>query len=928
MGILRSGERWICARVAGDVLDIGSDGEAMSLLRREGHRVVEVDAEQGGKLSFEDGSFDTVVLGDPLVALVSRERPIAEARRVLCPGGRLIVAVPYEGDRDEDAGLSLQALLGELSSFSVKEIETLDERLFVLAERSREKSRAEVWRRALGVAERRLAEREEEIAALTAAVAGLEARRDNEERALVDARDNVERLEAALAAAAHQRDLKEEAARLATDGVAHLEQRLEGLRHEGERERAEAQRRLTEAERESERRQAEAASAEEARRELAALRGKLRERERALAAAETLVEAQGTDLAEARRSLDDRQLELAEARSRLEAREEHLQNAQAGVESRDRKLAAADRVLESREAELQRLQAAVREGERRLALTEARLVKSQQRAERFRGSLVSIREGRSYRAMRVLWRLRRPFRRAPRDPVEAGGGPDDDPGPPATIEPASVPIPETVAPPAPAVAVSPPPPRQPGDRLRVAAIFDEMSAACFAPECDLIPLTFDGWREQLDRHRPDLLLVESAWSANDGEWQYRIAKYPRKDLVGLPALRALLDGCRERGVPTAFWNKEDPVHFDRFARSGGPLRPRLHHRCRLRRALPGPARQGHRHARSPSPRSRASTTRPRSSGSAAPRRVSPVPVPRPPSRPPPFAGGTAGRRPPATGSSSTTAVSPPTTAHSAFPERFQPHVLGASLTSDVLDVYKSHRVFLNANSVAGSATMCSRRVFELAACDTPILSTPGAALTELFGEGLIAEAGDEATAAQCLEGLLGDADDRARRARAARRVVFAKHTYAQRLKTIAATAGLDTSSLDRPPFALPHESSNGAASPAEAQENGGDRHPWLLVTQPGIALSDEALADLRAAASFAEADVIGAYPARNGDRPVEHRQVPEADPRALLLRRELVEARGRPSGAPEDVLACLRQWGDDGIRIYATDADLISTPKP
>src|SRR5262249_20702655 len=34
--------------------------------------------------------------------------------------------------------------------------------------------------------------------------------------------------------------------------------------------------------------------------------------------------------------------------------------------------------------------------------------------------------------------------------------------------------------------------------------------------------------------------------------------------AGLPALRELIEWCRERGIPTAFWNKEDPVHFDRF----------------------------------------------------------------------------------------------------------------------------------------------------------------------------------------------------------------------------------------------------------------------------------------------------------------------------------------------------------------------------
>jgi SAM-dependent methyltransferase/glycosyltransferase involved in cell wall biosynthesis len=886
MGILRSWGRWICARVAGEALDVGCGETVASLLEREGHRVVTVDSERAGALPCEDASFDTVLLGDFLASWASRERPLAEARRVLRPGGRLIVTVPYgdAGHEDAEERPSLELLVEELSQVWVREIAVVDARLCMLAERSREKSRAAVWRRALRVVERRLAEREEKTLALAASVAELEQSREREEGALAAARGDVVRLEAALAAAAHRRDLEQEKARLAGEGVAQLEQRLEQLGQERERERGEMERALqyqsAEAERALER---QAVEAERLR------AGEVRRLEKDLAAAEA--------------RLGERRDELERSRVAAEGAQRELNAARAQIESRDRKLIAADRALTARDTEAERLRAGARELERKLALTEARLEKARQRADHFRGSLVELRGGRSYRLMRILWRLRRPFKRAPRDASssEAPAADDADSAPPAPAAP---------TPPAAIAGRRPPtPPRQPGEPLRVASILDEMSEACFAPECDLVPLAFERWRDQLDDRRPDLLLVESAWNGNGGEWQYRIAQYPRKDLLGLPALRELLDGCRERGIPTSFWNKEDPVHFDRFAEAASLFDHvfTTDARCVERyRELPG--------KRTVTPLPFAAQPRIHNPAAAVPER----------SASPCFAGAWYRDRHPdrrRTLEALLDAARPRglviydrsfdgKDGAFGFPERFAPHVLGGLPYERILDVYKSHRVFLNANSVVDSPTMCSRRVLELAACDTAILSTPGAALSALLGEGVVEEAGDEGTAARALERLLGDEAGRTRRARAARRAVFAEHTYADRLATIADTVGLDGSSLRREPFAAPGAPANG--------------HPWQLRLLPGTTLSAAALADLTAAAAFAEADVIGAHPGGNGDAAIEHRHVRDLDPRALLVRRDLVEARGPLAGSTEQVSAQLRGWSDEGVRLYAADADLLT----
>ncbi len=811
------------------------------------------EPDSAGDMSFDEASFDTVLLGDFLAEWASRERPIAEARRVLRPDGRLIVSVPYAAAAGGDGGgASLEPLLSELSGFAVKEIEAVDGRLCLLAEKGTARNRAEIWHRALEVSERRLAERDQTVDSLADSVAELEANSEREERALGDARGDVVRLETALAAAAHQRDLAEEKARLAGDGVIELERRLE-------RQAAEAE----------QRRQREVADVEHA-----------------------LIGAEQA---------------LADARARLEERRAELELSRSTTEGIRRELAKAEQALALRDSELTRLRTTVREQDRKLALGEARLKKSQQRAEHFRDALLTLREGRAYRLMRVLWRLRRPFRRAPKDAaaIEAPAEEDADPATPTAAS-------QVPPPPAAAKRKRPVRPRSKGERLRVASILDEMSQACFAPECELVPLSLEEWAEELDEAQPDLLLVESAWNANGGEWQYRIAAYPRKDLVGLSALRALVDGCRERGIPTTFWNKEDPVHFDRFAEAAALFDHvfTTDARCVERyRALPG--------ARTVTPLPFAAQPRIHNPSAVVPER----------SASPCFAGAWYRDRHPDR-RHALEALLDAARPYGlviydrrfggdddafGFPERFAPHVLGKLPYERILGVYKSHRVFLNANSVVDSPTMCSRRVFELAACDTAIVSTPGAALSALLGEGMVEEAGDEAAAGEALERVLGDEEERTRRTRAARRAVFAEHTYAERLVTIAATAGLDTSSLRRRPFAAPGEGAPG------------DRHPWLLALDPGVTLSKPALADLAAATTFAEADVIGASPASNGTPAPEHRQVTDLDPRALLLRRELIESRGRPTGSPDQIRTQLRTWADDGVRLYAADGDLLGT---
>ncbi|MBN1607505.1 MAG: glycosyltransferase family 1 protein [Polyangiaceae bacterium] len=100
--------------------------------------------------------------------------------------------------------------------------------------------------------------------------------------------------------------------------------------------------------------------------------------------------------------------------------------------------------------------------------------------------------------------------------------------------------------------------------LKVALIADELTASCLSFECSVRYLTPLNYRPLLHSWRPDLLFVESAWNGYADSWRHRIAAYPGQDSHGRRALRRVVDLAKSLGIPTVFWCREDGVHFERF----------------------------------------------------------------------------------------------------------------------------------------------------------------------------------------------------------------------------------------------------------------------------------------------------------------------------------------------------------------------------
>jgi len=93
--------------------------------------------------------------------------------------------------------------------------------------------------------------------------------------------------------------------------------------------------------------------------------------------------------------------------------------------------------------------------------------------------------------------------------------------------------------------------------LRVACVMDEFTHSSFKHECQLKQLTPEDWQQEIEKHNPQLLFIESAWRGKNDKWDRKI-NYMAEELLGA------VNWCKERKIPTIFWNKEDPVHFETF----------------------------------------------------------------------------------------------------------------------------------------------------------------------------------------------------------------------------------------------------------------------------------------------------------------------------------------------------------------------------
>lgn len=259
--------------------------------------------------------------------------------------------------------------------------------------------------------------------------------------------------------------------------------------------------------------------------------------------------------------------------------------------------------------------------------------------------------------------------------------------------------------------------------LRVAVVLDKFSRAAFQYEFSVVDVPAVGWEPLLEENQPDLLLVESSYSGHDGSWAGRIARFGSAS----PELEALTSWCRGRGIPTAFWNKEDPINHDWFVSSAALF----DHVFTVDSNLLDRYVQKLGHSRVGVLQFSAQPVihHPPADGSVRSGAVA-------------FAGAYYAAKHPERrqqmemlldaaierGLHIFDRMGRPDDTRFAWPEKYREYVVGSLTYPQTLEAYRRYETFINVNTVVDSPTMCARRVYELLASGTRVISGPSMAL--------------------------------------------------------------------------------------------------------------------------------------------------------------------------------------------------------
>ena len=341
------------------------------------------------------------------------------------------------------------------------------------------------------------------------------------------------------------------------------------------------------------------------------------------------------------------------------------------------------------------------------------------------------------------------------------------------------------------VAASVPPVVKSGPKrlkdLHVGAVMDQFSLSSFKPECDLFTFRTDDWQAKFAEKKPDFVMVESAWNGNDGAWQYKIGTYggsTRDDLF------ALLNYCKKESIPTVFWNKEDPPHFDKFKEAAARFDyvfttdenciPAYQKECGHNRvyALPFAAQPLLHNPVMTEARSKNICFAGTYYATRFAERREQMDVLFKASEK--LGLEIFDRQFGNTG---------PGYKDYLFPENLRKFIQGRLEYNDMVKAYRRYKIFLNVNSVVNSRTMFSRRVFELLACGTPTVTTPSDGIRHFFGD-LVPEITDPVAGYEVMKKIIEDVPYRRRLSAKGVRCVIGKHTYAHRLAEICKTIGL------------------------------------------------------------------------------------------------------------------------------------------
>ncbi|WP_057092465.1 glycosyltransferase [Comamonas thiooxydans] len=321
--------------------------------------------------------------------------------------------------------------------------------------------------------------------------------------------------------------------------------------------------------------------------------------------------------------------------------------------------------------------------------------------------------------------------------------------------------------------------------LKSISIMDEISEECWKHEFEYFPINRGGYKKQVENSTADFCFLESCWKGNKGSWEYAFTS-PGLKHANAQALLDLIPIAKKR-MPLIFWNKEDPMHYDRYlpiAKSADIIFTTDSNKIEDYKrdvpdakvyAVPFAAQQK---ICNPSNRFDKDVEsvcfagsyygvghdeRKRQMDALLPSIIE-------------FDGAIYDR------------MSSIDSDRYSFPAQYSPFIRPAVPFKEIVNLYKKFKVFLNVNTIVDSPTMMSRRVYELLACGTPVVSTPSKAIEEQFA-GIVHVAKDAHAANLIIERLLTDERFWEKTSHIGYREVMKKHTYGHRMDDIRKSLG-------------------------------------------------------------------------------------------------------------------------------------------
>ncbi|MDQ1883237.1 DUF3880 domain-containing protein [Aeromonas salmonicida] len=328
--------------------------------------------------------------------------------------------------------------------------------------------------------------------------------------------------------------------------------------------------------------------------------------------------------------------------------------------------------------------------------------------------------------------------------------------------------------------------------IKVLSLLDPISHACWSAVFNVTPLSYEGYVEQIENGDFDFFFMESCWNANQGTWLYAQTS-PNFSHINAQRFLDVLSILKRKSIPIVFWNKEDPMHYDTFLNiakesdfifTTDTNKVNSYKKDTYNENVYGLAFAAETSACNPVGRNTMRLGDICFAGTY-------------------YAHDHGDRRDQMDIVLSTLEgrngiiydrASNSDSDRYKFPEVYNDYIKPSIPFNEMMDTYKKFKVFLNVNTITNSPSMMSRRVYEILASGTPIISTTSKAIFEqLPGLVLTVKTKDEANLAA--EKLLNDEMFWYKKSHLGYRYIHAHCTYLDRAESISHQLGFDVKRL-------------------------------------------------------------------------------------------------------------------------------------